>query len=216
MKLLPSLIAQYHSNRLVIAILLTISAFLIGIVLLFHFLGEIPFGNLTRDPSAIMGAPFHTGILSQIGIFFWSASAAICMFTAKVISKYPDSLKLKRFLIFSGLLTMLLALDDIFLLHESVFPYLGIHEKVVYATYAGLVLFYLIKFWPIILDTKYIFLVMALGFFALSVIFDKSSIPGIDPYLLEDGAKIVGIVSWLFYFFQVGTGAIHKHSAQQT
>jgi len=214
MKILPSLIAQYHSNRPVIAILLALSAFLISIVLLFHFLGEIPIGNLTRDPSAIMGAPFHTGILSQTGMTFWSASASICMFSTKVISKYPDSFKLKRFLFVSGLLTMLLGLDDIFLLHESVFPNLGIHEKVVYATYAGLVLFYLVKFYPIILDTKYIFLVMALGFFALSVIFDKSSIPGIDPYLLEDGAKIIGIVSWLFYFFQVGTDSIHKYATQ--
>lgn len=214
MKILPSLIEQYHSNRPVIIILLALSAFLISIVLLFNFFGEVPIGNLTRDPSAVMGAPFHTGILSQTGIFFWSASAAICIFTAKVISKYPDSFKLKRFLIVSGLLTMLLGLDDIFLLHESVFPSLGIHEKVVYATYAGLVLFYLSKFYRVILDTKYIFLVMALGFFALSVIFDKSSIPGIDPYLLEDGAKIIGIVSWLFYFFQVGKDTINKYATQ--
>jgi len=144
MKLLPSLIAQYHSNRTMITIVLTISAFFIGIVLLFHFLGGIPIGNLTRDPSAVMGAPFYIGILSQAGIFFWSASAAICMFSAKIISKHPDSYKLKRFLFVSGLLTMLLGLDDIFLFHESVYPYyLGIHEKVVYATYAGLVLFIL-------------------------------------------------------------------------
>ena len=109
---------------------------------------------------------------------------------------------------------MLLGLDDIFLLHESVFPYLGIHEKVVYATYAGLVLFYLVKFYPTILKTEYILLVMALGFFALSVIFDKSSIPGIDPYLLEDGVKIAGIVSWMFYFYSVGTVAINKYTTQ--
>ncbi len=214
MKLLPSLIAQYHSNRTTITIVLSISAFLIGIVLLFNLVGGIPIGNLTRDPSAIMGAPFYTGILSQTGIFFWSASAAICMFSAKIISKNPDSFKFKRFLFFSGLLTMLLGLDDIFLLHESVFPYLGIHEKVVYATYAGLVLFYLVKFYPTILKTEYILLVMALGFFALSVIFDKSSIPGIDPYLLEDGVKIAGIVSWMFYFYSVGTVAINKYTTQ--
>jgi len=55
---------------------------------------------------------------------------------------------------------------------------------------------------------------MALGFFALSVIFDKTSIPGIDPYLLEDGAKMVGIVSWMFYFFSVGTMAINKYTTQ--
>jgi len=55
---------------------------------------------------------------------------------------------------------------------------------------------------------------MALFFFALSVIFDKSSIPGIDPYLLEDGAKIAGIVSWMSYFFSVGTTAINNHTSK--
>ncbi len=214
MKLLPSLIAQSRSNRPMIVIILAVSAFLIGIVLVFHFLGGIPIGKLTRDPTAVMEAPFYIGLFSQIGIFFWSAAAAICMFSAKVISKHPDSLKFKRFLFVSGLLTLLLGFDDIFLLHESVFPYLGIHEKVVYATYAGLVLFYLIKFYPTILNTKYIFLIMALVFFALSVIFDKSSIPGIDPYLLEDGAKMVGIVSWLAYFFSVGAQAVNSHTTQ--
>lgn len=212
MQLRPSLISQYRSNKTTITIILAVSALLIGMVLAFHYAGGVPIGNLTRDPSAVLGGPFHTGILSQTGIFFWSAAAAICMFSVKIISKYPDSFKLKRFLFISGLLTMLLGLDDIFLLHESVFPYLGIHEKVVYATYAGLVLFYLYKFYPIIITTEYILLVMALGFFALSVIFDKSSIPGIDPYLLEDGAKIVGIVSWMAYFFSVGTIAINKHT----
>jgi len=214
MKLLPSLIAQSRSNRPMIAIVLTVSAFLIGIILVLHFWKGIPIGKLTRDPTAIMGAPFYIGLFSQIGIFFWSAAAAICMFSAKVISNRPNSFRLKRFLFISGLLTLLLGLDDIFLLHESVFPYLGIHEKVVYATYAGLVLFYLIRFYPTILNTKYIFLVMALVFFALSVIFDKTSIPGIDPYLLEDGAKMFGIVSWLAYFFSVGTVAVNNHTTQ--
>ena len=214
MKLLPSLIVQFRSNKSLIAIVLAVSAFCIGIVLMFHYLGGVPIDNLTRDPSAVMGAPFYTGILSQIGIFFWSAAVAICMFSAKIISEHSDSSKFKRFLFVSGLLTMLLGLDDIFLLHESVFPYFGIHEKVVYATYAGLVLFYLVKFYQTILDTKYILLVMALFFFALSVIFDKSSIPGIDTYLLEDGAKIVGIISWMSYFFSVSTLAIKNQNTQ--
>jgi len=209
MKLLPSLITQYRENRPMVAIVLAIATFLIGVMLVFHFLGEIPIGKLTRDPTAVMRAPFYIGIFSQIGIFFWSATAAICMFSAKLISKSSD---FKRFLFVSGLLTLLLGFDDVFLLHESVFPYLGIHEKVVYVTYVGLVLFYLVKFYPTILQTKYIFLVMALGFFALSVIFDKSSIPGINPYLLEDGAKMFGIVSWMVYFFSVGTIAVNKHT----
>ena len=193
-----------------------ISAFLVSMVLLLHLWKGIPIGQLTRDPTAIVGVPFYIGFLSQIGIFFWSASAAVCMFSAMVISKRPDSLKIKGFFFASGLLTLVLVLDDAFLLHESVFPYhLGIAEKAVFVTYAGFVLLYLLRFYSVILNTEYILLVAALIFFGVSIALDIFNPPGLNPYLFEDAAKIAGIVSWLVYFFRVGIVAISCHDTQQ-
>lgn len=51
---------------------------------------------------------------------------------------------------------------------------------------------------------------MAFLFFGLSVTLDLLQIPSIDPYLAEDGAKLVGLISWLAYFFRCGTLAIQE------
>lgn len=215
MKSLLSPLAQFRTSFPIIGVILAVSAVFIGVVLLLHFWKGIPIGRLTRDPTAIVGVPLYTGFLSQIGIFFWSASVAICMFSAKVLPRrHPDSLKIRRFLFISGLLTLVLGLDDAFLLHEELFPYFGIPQIVVLVSYAGFVLFYLIKFYSIILKTEYILLVMALVFFGISMTLDLFHPSGIDPYLFEDGAKLLGIVSWLSYFFRVGEFAVYLNAAQ--
>ena len=155
-----------------IGLILAVSAVLFGVVLLLHFWKGIPIGRLTRDPVSISKLPIYTGFLSQIGIIFWSASAAISLFSAKVLSRHPDTLRIKPFLFVSGLLTMLLALDDVFLLHEEFFPYLGVPQNLVFVSYAGFLLFYLIRFYSIILKTEYILLGMALVFFGISITID--------------------------------------------
>ena len=210
MKLSLSPLARFRLSWPMIVLILAVSAVLVGVVLLLHFWKGIPIGRLTRDPTAIVGVPLYTGFLSQIGIFFWSASTAVCIFSAKVLSRHPDSLEIKRFLFVSGLLTLVLGLDDVFLLHEDFFPSFGVPEKVVFVSYAGIVLFYLVRFYSIILNTNYILLGMALVFFGVSITLDLFSH---GSYLFEDGAKLVGIVSWLSYFFHVGAYAVYRDAA---
>jgi len=192
-----------------------ISAALIGVVLLLHFWKDIPFGTLTGDPAAIGGDPLYTGFLSQVGLFFWSAAAAVSLFSAAVLSPHPDAVELRRFLLASGLLTLVLGLDDAFLLHEGLFPYFGVPEILVYATYAGAVLFYLTRFASTIRRTEYVLLGTALLFFGISVALDLLEPPGIDRFLLEDGAKLVGIVSWLAYFASAAAAAVQHGAARQ-
>ena len=198
-----------------IGLIIAVSAVLIGGVLLLHFWKGVPISRLTRDPTAIVRVPFYTGFLSQIGIFFWSASAAVCMFSAKVLSRHPDYLKFKHFLFVSGLLSLALGLDDVFLLHEKFFPRFGVPETVVVASYLGCVLFCLVRFYSVILKTDYILLGMALFFFGVSNILDLFDPSFLDSYLYEDGAKLVGIVSWLSYFFRVGEFAVYRDAAQK-
>lgn len=185
-----------------------------GAVLLLHYWKGIPIGELTRDPNAVFEGPFYIGFLSQLGIFFWTASAAICILSAKVLSGPKNNLKTKRFFYLSGTLTLVLAFDDIFLLHEEFFPRFGISEKVILLCYATFILFFLVRFYSLILKTEYVLLVMAFIFFGLSVFLDLFQPEGIDPHLMEDGAKLVGIVSWLAYFFRTGASAISHNTTQ--
>lgn len=195
------IISQFQLNRLKILMILTISIFLISLVVLIGIWEGIPFGNLTRDIIQITGFPPYTGFFSQIGIIFWIATSTLCIFSAKMGSKRQRVTGFKRFLYLSGLLTLFLGFDDIFLLHEYVLPYFGISEKVVFAIYGILVISFLVKFYSIILKTDYILLAMAFFFFGLSVFFDLFKIPGFNSYLIEDAPKMVGIVSWSFYFY---------------
>jgi len=95
-------------------------------------------------------------------------------------------------------------LDDAFLLHEAVLPTWGVPEKVVLLCYLGLVAFHLLKSFSTIRKTDYALLGVALVCFGISVAIDGAYRLIGEQYLLEDGAKLVGIISWFLYFFQVG------------
>ncbi|MGK7907880.1 MAG: hypothetical protein AB4040_11755 [Synechococcus sp.] len=206
---------QIKSIRFSICLNLLISAILIGIVLLLHAETGTSFGGLTRDVTAIGRVPAYSGFLSQIGIFIWAAAAGVCMFSAKLISRFPDSLRLKPFFFVSGLLTLLLGLDDLFQLHEWFFPHIGIPQKIVLITYVGLILGYVTKFFSTILKTDYILLGMSLVFFCGSLVLDVLLVPSDMSLLFEDGAKLIGIVSWLSYFSRVGVSAVYREFAKQ-
>ena len=108
-----SLVEQLRSSWLAILLVFAVSAAFISGVLILHIWKGISIGELTRDPVGFLGGSFYTGFLSQVGIFFWASSAAICLFSAHILSRSSNVHKLKNFLIASGLLTLLLGLDDV-------------------------------------------------------------------------------------------------------
>lgn len=197
-----NIISQLKSNRLKIVIIFSISMFLIGCIVILNKWKGIPFGILTRDIAATAGVPFYTGFFSQVGFILWIATATLCIFSSHISSKSQGNDRFKKFLFLSGLFSLLLCFDDMFLLHEQVFPqFFGISEKGVYATYGILVVFLLVKFYLVILKTDYVLLAMAFIFFGLSIVVDLIHIPILNSYILEDGFKMFGIVSWFFYFY---------------
>lgn len=216
MKSLLDHLARYRSSWPIIGVILAISALMVSSVIFLHLWKEIPTDHLTRDLNSIMEVPFYIGFLSQIGLFLWSATVAVCMFSARILSRRATRHPLTSFLLSSGLLTMLLGLDDAFQLHEEVLPAIGIPEIVVYASYLLLLLLYLIKYQSIIRQTEHILLIMALLFFGVSVILDILEYPPRAQYVFEDGAKLVAIISWMAYFLRTGASAVYAPARQQT
>lgn len=202
------LYAQARSVLPVITTILGISTVLLGAVLFLHAHYDIPVGDLTRDPTAVARVPFYTGFLSQLGIFLWAGAAFVCFIPVAVLSHHP----LRQFLLVSGLVTLMLGVDDVFLLHESALPMAGIPEKVVLAFYVCLMTVYVAWFYRIILDTTYVLLAIALACFGLSILIDLlNPRSGYLEFLLEDGAKLVGIASWLAYYLHVAISALRQH-----
>ncbi|MDL1892511.1 hypothetical protein FBQ87_06425 [Sphingobacteriales bacterium CHB3] len=175
-----------------------------------HYWRGIPIGYLTRDPTAVAGVQAYIGFFSQLGIFFWAGAAAVCFLAAAILTQHAESSETRKFLIVSGLMTLFLSFDDVFLLHEEVFPYFGIPENVVVLSYPGFVLLYLFRFRFLILSTEYMLLATALFFFAVSFVLDFYKPPQLDRYLYEDGAKLTGIIAWMTYFFRVGMLAARR------
>ena len=201
---------QLRSILPAILLILAISAVFIGAVLILHLWKGVRIDQLTRDPAAITGTRPYIGFLSNVGIFFWSATATVCFFGALLMAKQRNSLELERFLLASGLFTLFLGFDDTFLLHEDLLPnHLGIWEPLIYLGYAGVGLFCTVRFYRVILDTEYLLLLLALFLLGISasldVVWDQHifSIPSRIEFLVEDGAKFTGIVSWLVYSARV-------------
>ena len=214
MKSSLSLFAQFRSSWPAILLILAISTAFISAVLFIHFWKGASIGELTRDPVSVLCCSLYIGFLSQIGIFFWAASSAVCIFSAYVSPRNSYYTKLKSFLFAFGLLSLVLGIDDVFLLHEVFFPYyIGVQQEIVYIIYVGFTLFFLVKFHSIILKSEYILLGMALGFFGVSVALDIISSKNL--YIFEDGAKLIGLVSWLVYFFRFGVFTILHNASQR-
>lgn len=189
-----------------IAFVSVASAFLIGIMLLLHHVGGIPIGVLTQDP--LFQRPLYVGLLSQIGILLWAAAAAVCLMTWAVLAGRETPAGGASFFLAAGLLTVLLCLDDAFLIHDALLPGMGVGEKVVYLAYLLAVLSFLFVFRKRILRTEFLVLVAAFVFFALAILGDLHGIRPINRFLLEDGSKIIGIVTWLAYFWRTAVSAL--------
>lgn len=122
--------------------------------------------------------------------------------------KDPEKRRFSTFLLFSGTLTLILLIDDLFILHEEIFPiYLCISQKFILLGNMGLTLVGIVVFRKSILATEYLILLIALGFLRLSVfvdVFDHEidALIGGWRYLFEDSFKFLGIVTWLGHFWR--------------
>ncbi|MDO1448087.1 hypothetical protein Q0590_17570 [Rhodocytophaga aerolata] len=176
---------------------------------------EIPFNHFTRDPAAITNSNPLYGLLSNIGILIWCASATCCFLTYTIKSNWGSSKITTNFWLVSGLITSMLLLDDLFMLHEELFPnVLQIPEKAILASYFILIAAYLVNFGKIILKTRFLFLLLAFGLFGISVIADiLNALP--FHFLIEDGSKFLGIVSWAIYFTTNSMKSIKSASISQ-
>jgi hypothetical protein len=199
-----SIKSQFRSVTpvLLIAYLLTFLCLLVVIIL--STFKNIPLDRFTKDPTAIMNAPFYTGGFSNLGIMFWSGSAVVCFLAAAYIKPIAQLKDQYKYLLVSGLITTLLALDDMYLIHEEVFPhYLDISENTVIVSYINIFLIYIIVFRNTILSTEFIILGLGFFFLGLSTIIDLLPLPMEKDTFLEDAIKLFGIISWFIYFYRL-------------
>jgi len=198
---MSDLINQLKSLYLSFVLILISTLIILGILLGIHIFRNVPIEVLTNDVAVVGKLPVYAGALSQTGIFLWSATIGICLYSTQFIIDREQ----KRFIIISALITCFLAIDDAFMLHEIVLPRLGMHQVLVILSYGVIMLWYIFRFHKLILKTDFLLFVFALGWFAVSLFIDNFMYD-FSPYiskLVEDIAKLIGIISWLVFFTRV-------------
>ncbi len=192
-------------------IYLQIPAFLILLFVLFLKLKfDIDTGNFTRDSNGVAHQPIYIGLVSNLGILFWCASATISLFTGWAGRKKGSS-SIESFLVYSGILSSILLLDDLLQLHEEFFPnVLRVPEELVLVFYGVLAIAIFYRYRKIILTTNYLILLTCALFFGLSIAIDVffPELPGES--LIEDGAKFTGVLTWFGYYASLGYETIKQ------
>ena len=191
---------------------------LLGVTKLFSDTTSIPLRQLMLDPTEFTHVPFYTGILANLGILLWAATASVCLFISIFLPQLVGK-AWKEFFLVSGLVILLLLLDDLLRIHDEIFPvYLGIKGDVFGIGYVLLMAIYLLRYRTLIFQYPYTFLVMALGLFAVSVAIDvapsvlKHRFHVADVLFFEDSAKLLGIANWLAYFAYLSASVLRKAS----
>ena len=159
---------------------------------------RIALSSLTRDMAAIAQVHPLIGVVSNIAVLMWCATAAICLFSSSLLRQKGLDAE-ARFLLWAGLMTIALLADDLFMIHEYIAPFhLRVSEKIVLAIDACAAGLYLLSHRRLILAADYKLLAAAMVLFALSMLVDFADGQGWWN-LAEDGFKVLGIASWLGY-----------------
>ena len=167
-----------------------------------------------RDLAQTCGTPAGVGLLSNLGYLLWLAAGAVALFTA--YSGQPGVRgKQYELLACGGWFSFILCIDDMFLLHDR---YIGqTFLYVVYMVFAALI------------ATRYRRQLMASRgeLFLLAVALLGASI-GIDQFqrdlpfkyetvqLVEEGAKFLGIATWVLYWWQASTQSLNNAQSRIT
>lgn len=150
--------------------------------------------QIIRDPAQQNNVSSFLGFLSNLGIWLWVSAAAICFFSVIMINK---SIQNKSLLLLTGTLSILLAADDFFMIHDRY-----VDQNICYAVYAILAIAILFRHYELLIRVGGFAFIMAGVLLALSILSDllQSHIPIDYNYtqLMEECFKFVGAATWLY------------------
>lgn len=166
-------------------------AVIAAVALAAHLTGRTH-GFFTRDlrvlsAEAGAGLPFYAGALSTLTCLVWAAAGAVALAAACVVQR-------RAWWVAMGLLLLALALDDAYMLHETVGPSKGVDEIWFYVAYA---LTAAALFVPVLrgrLGTATTPVVVGFLLLGASIVADVTLA---DQYLMEDGIKFLGAMALL-------------------
>ncbi|MFD0981031.1 hypothetical protein [Tropicimonas aquimaris] len=176
----------YRFPLLSAALCLVLSAALVGWA---DSLG-IDVSSILRDPSAEFDVPHYAGGISFIGIALLILTSG-CLALAAAVDR-PH----RRLFLLVSVYSMMLALDDHFMMHERFYPKFGISEEMLMAVYGVIGLLILRALWRGPLRPWIQGLGVAIGVMALAAIVDQVG----ASYVIEDLLKVSSFAAWFGFW----------------
>lgn len=168
---------------------------------------HVDIGYLTKDVFVTARIPSFIGILSNLGSLGWFSSGLLAAFALRAGHSQQEG-QPKKFLMYAGLLSAWLFIDDFFMFHDFWLDVLvgGKGYETAYFAVLGLAAAALnFVFWDVISKFRpEVYLTAALmlaGSLIADVFEERLESLGSIHYLLEDGLKWTGICFWASYFW---------------
>lgn len=153
--------------------------------------------QILKDPAQLTQTSSLLGFVSNVGVFMWIAAFAICNFGILARGKTNRN-KHDQFLLALGFITLLLGVDDFFMLHDTY-----VSENLSYAFYATYMLGLLTIFHKQILRVNGFIFILAGVLLASSIFTDLIQDYNFIDYgiaqFFEEGFKFVGGATWLYF-----------------
>jgi hypothetical protein len=162
---------------------------------------EKPLYVFLEEPTQDGPDPWYSGVVSTTGALLWWSAATVSYVTAWIARDRRAGRV--GFWIGMAVLSTVLAIDDLFLLHEYVVPaHLHLSERFTAGAYAVAVLVIAAAYRSYLRSLPWQLGVTALVFFAVSLGIDDAYYGGKrweQMLLLEEGAKLLGIANWTLF-----------------
>jgi hypothetical protein len=186
--------------------------------------------SLIQDPAFVAQLPGYTGAISTFGILLWCAAAATSIFSGLLLWSMPNARDRSRLLVNLGLITLVLTIDDEFLIHEEIASRIGavlgvadsstlikVLETGIYLVYFGWLLIVALKYLGSIRASTHVLLMLGLAGFGGSLVMDAIPNSAVSFVLtpesseaVEELLKLGGIVFWSAYLIQTGYVSIRQ------
>lgn len=163
-----------------------------------------PIGSLTRDPTVTAEEPWYLGFASSLGVVGWAIAAGFFGLGAILVQRRGgrgvDALGL------AVAYSLLLLVDDLYLLHDDILLRVVGSEEPVYAVYALLGILWATRARRYLNRPTAILLVATIAAMSSSLAIDLAWDSQSDLRLVaEDGLKFTGIWLWALFALALAT-----------
>jgi hypothetical protein len=182
----------------IVAIITISVAAVLLCVLLFQATGR-DWWILLRDPAAAFKFPPSAGLFSHLGVLAMAVMGAICVFVALLLQRGTRD---RMVLLYVGMLSMWLALDDLFMLHEGILPRtIGLPEHATLGLYVVLAIGLMRLIGGQLFTWAYLGLWVAAAFLVVmlgtDLMFEEVTAAS---FLVEEVSKLSGFMLWSVFW----------------